>query len=60
MADQEAFSQSAALLLQLKTLALQKQPLFVLFALAGITAAILEVAILCKVEGVQCKSREFP
>ena len=60
MADQEAVSQSAALLLQLKTLALQKQPLFVLFALVGITAAILEIAILCKVEGVQSKSREFP
>ena len=34
--------------------------LFVLFALAGIIAAILDVAMLCAVEGAQCKTRELP
>ena len=52
--DQEAVRRSAALLLRIKDLALQKRPLFVLFALAGIIAAILDVAMLCAVEGVRC------
>ena len=60
MADKEAVSRSAALLLRIKALALQKRPLFVLFALVGRTAAILDVAILCVVEGAQCKTRELP
>ena len=60
IADQEAVSRSPALLLGIKTLALQKWPLFALFALAGRTAAILDVAILCAVEGEQCKTRELP
>ena len=50
----------AALLLRIKALALQKRPLFVLFALAGRTTAILDVAMLCAVEGAQCKRRELP
>ena len=58
-ANQEAVSRSAALLLRIKALALQKRPLFVLFALVGRTAAILDVAMLCAVEGAQCKTREF-
>ena len=41
MANQEAVSRSAVLLLRLKALALQKRPLFVLFALVRRTAAIL-------------------
>ena len=49
-----------ALLLRIKALALQKRPLFVLFALVGRTAAILDVAMLCAVEGAQCKTRELP
>ena len=43
-----------------KALALQKRPLFVLFSLVGRTAAILDVAMLCAVEGAQCKTRELP
>ena len=50
----------AALLLRIKALALQKRPLFVLFVLAGRTTAILDVAMLCAVEGAQCKRRELP
>ena len=38
IANQEAVSRSAALLLRIKALALQKRPLFVLFALVGKTA----------------------
>ena len=57
MANQEAFSRSAASLLRIKALALQKRPLFVLFALVGRTAAIL--AMLCAVEGAQCKTRDL-
>ena len=53
IANQEAVSRSAAL-------ALQKRPLFFLFALVGRTVAILDVALLCAVEGAQCKPREFP
>ena len=36
--------------------------LFVLFALVLVerTAAILDVAMLCAVEGAQCKTRELP
>ena len=60
MANQEAVGRSTALLLQIKALALQKRPLFVLFALVGRTAAILDVAMLCAVEGAQCKTRELP
>ena len=60
IANQEAVSRSAALLLRIKALALQKRPLFVLFALVGRTAAILDVAMLCAVEGAQCKTRELP
>ena len=60
IAKQVAVSRSAALLLRIKALALQKRPLFVLFALAGRTAAILDVAMLCTVEGAQCKTRELP
>ena len=60
IANEEAVSRSAALLLRKKALAPQKWPLFVLFALVGRTAAILDVAILCAVEGVQCKTRELP
>ena len=40
--------------------ALQKRPLFVLFPLVGGTAAILNVAMSCAVEGAQCKTRELP
>ena len=53
-------SRSAALLVRIKALALQKRPFFVPFALVGRTAAILDVPILCAVEGVQCKTRELP
>ena len=60
IANQEAVSRSAALLLGIKALALQKRPLFVLFALVGRTAAILDVSLLCAVEGAQCKTRELP
>ena len=60
IANQEGVSRSAALLLRIKALALQKRPLFVLFALVGRTAAILDVAMLCAVEGAQCKTRELP
>ena len=49
-----------ALLSRIKALALQKRPLFVLFALVGRTTAILDVAMLCAVEGAQCKTRELP
>ena len=60
IANEEAVSRSAVLLLRMKALALQNRPLFVLFALAGRTAAILDVAMLCAVEGAQCKTRELP
>ena len=60
IADQEAVSLSAALLLRIKAVALHKPPLFVLFALVGRTAAILDVTMLCAVEGAQCKTRELP
>ena len=60
IANQEAVSRSATLLLRIKALALQKRPLFVLFVLVGRTAAILDVGILCAVEGAQCKTRELP
>ena len=60
IADREAVSGSAILLLRIKALALQKRPLFVLFALAGRTAAILDVAILFAGEGAQPKTRELP
>ena len=55
IADREAVSRSAAVL-PIKALALQKRPLFVPFALAGITAAILDVAISRAVEGAPCKT----
>ena len=58
--NQEAVSRSAALLLRIKALALQKGPLFVLFALMERTAAILDVAMLFAVKGAQCKTRELP
>ena len=58
IANQKAVSRSAALLVRIKALALQKRLLFVLFALVGRTAAILDVPILCAVEGAQCKTRE--
>ena len=60
IANQEAVRRSAVLLLRIKALALQRRPLFVLFALAGRTATILDVAMLCAVEGAQCKTRELP
>ena len=60
IANQEAVSRSAALLLRIKAFALQKWPLLVLFALVGRTAAILDVSMLCAVEGAQCKTRELP
>jgi len=60
IASQEAFSRSVALLLRIKALALQKRPFFVLFALVRRTASILDVAMLCAVEGAQCKTRELP
>ena len=53
IANQEAVSRSAAL-------ALQKRPLFVLFALVGRNVAVLDVAVLCALEGAQCKPRELP
>ena len=53
IANQEAVSRSAALLLRINALALQKRPFFVLFALA-------DVAMLCAVEGAHCKTRESP
>ena len=59
IADQETVSRSAALL-RIKALALQKRPLFLLFALAGKPAAILDVIMLCPVEGAQCKTRQLP
>ena len=60
IADQEAVSRFAAFLLRMKALALQKRPLFDLFALARRTAAILDVAMLCAEEDAQCKTRESP
>ena len=51
IANQEAVSRSAASLLRIKALALSKRPLFVVFALVGRTAAILDVTMLCEVEG---------
>ena len=60
LANQEAVGRSATLLWRIKALALQKRPLFVLFALLRRTAAILDVAMLCAVEGAQCKTRELP
>ena len=60
MADQEAVSRFAALLLRIAALALQKRPLFDLFALAARAAAILDVAILCAEQVAQCKTRESP
>ena len=60
IANQEAVSRSAASSLRIKALALQKRPLFVLFPQVGRTAAILNVAMLCAVEGAQCKIRELP
>ena len=59
-AHQEAVNRSATLFVRIKALALQKRRLFVLFALLGRTAAILDVALLCAVEGAQCKTRELP
>ena len=59
-ANQEAVSRSAALLLRIKGLALQKRPVSVVFALVGRIAAILDVSMLCAVEGAQCKTRELP
>ena len=58
--DQEAVSRFAAFLLRITALALQKRPLFDLFALAGRTAAILDVAMLCAEEVAQCKTGESP
>ena len=60
IANQEAVSRFAALLLRIIALALQKRPLFVLCALVGRAAAILDVATLCAVEGAQCKTKELP
>ena len=60
IANQEAISRSEALLLRIKALALQKRPFFVLLAPVGRTAVILDVALLCAVEGAQCKTRELP
>lgn len=60
IADQEAVSRFAAFLLRMKALAPQKRPLFVLLMLAGRTAAILDVAMLCAEEVAQCKTRESP
>ena len=59
IANQESVSRSAALLLRIKAFALQKR-LFVLFALVGRTAAILDVAMFSAVEGAQCKTGELP
>ena len=53
-------TQNPALLLRIKASALQKRPLFVLFALVGLTAAILDLALLCAVQDAQCKTRELP
>ena len=58
--DHEAVSRFAAFLLRMKALAPQKRPLFVLLVLAGRTAAILDVAMLCAEEVAQCKTRESP
>ena len=60
IADQEAVSQFATFLLGMEALAPQKRPLFVLLALAGVTAAILDIAMLCAEEVAQCKTRESP
>ena len=60
ISNQEAFRRSSALLLRIKAWALQKRPLFVLFALAGRIAVILDVAILCAAAGAKCKTRELP
>ena len=60
MANQEAVGRSAALLLRIKGLSLQKRPLFLLFAQVRRTTAILDVTMLCAVEGAQCKTRELP
>ena len=60
IADQEAASRFVALLLRITALALQKRPLFDLFALAARTAAILDVAMLCAEQVAQCKIRESP
>ena len=60
IANQETVSRSMALFLRIKALALQKRSLFVLFALVVRTAAILDVAMFCAVEGAQCKIRELP
>ena len=60
IANQEAVSRSAALLLRIKALALQKRPLFFLFALVGRTAAIFDILMLCAVGGALCKTRELP
>ena len=60
IANQEAVSRFATLLLRIKALALQKWPLFVLFVIVGRTAAILDVTMLCAVEGARCKTRELP
>ena len=55
IADQEAVSLSAALLLRIKAVALHKRPLFVLFALVGRTAAILDVTMLSKKLSYNCR-----
>ena len=60
IANQETVSRYVALLVRVKALALQKRPFFVPSALVGKTAAILDVPILCAVEGAQCKTRELP
>ena len=59
IANHEAVSRSAEILLRIKALALQKGHLFALFALVGRTAAILDVAMLCAVEGAQCKTGNY-
>ena len=53
IANQEAVGRSAALLLRIKALALQKRPLFFLFVLVRRTTAVLDMAMLCT---YQCKS----
>ena len=60
IANQETVSRSMALFLRIKALALQKRSLIVLFALVVRTAAILDVAMFCAVEGAQCEIRELP
>ena len=40
--------------------AVPRAGMFVFFALVGRTAAILDVAMLCALEGAQCKTRELP